>query len=237
MLGTPINIASVNMRKRNGVTHALLHSSPVDQVILTQEPWYERIGTARKDNAREGTDVLGGVSSPGWEVHYPAVPENGRAKVMAHTRKRSWESTNSQAKFMAISRLDLCAHPCVMVLDLNFDNTTWRIVNFYNDVRDPSALETLIALDLDPLIPTLVTGDFNTHSRTWSPRDITPSTWADRVEEWAVGNLLALANEPGRITRRGAGHERDSTIDLTWYNDAAVTDAIFTTGSSTGKAP
>ena len=59
------------------------------------------------------------------------------------------------------------------------------------------------------------------------PEDITPSPWAERVEEWAVSNLLVLANEPGMITRRGAGHERSSTIDLTWYNDAAVEDTIF----------
>ncbi len=228
MLGTPINIASVNMRRRNAITHALLHSSPVDQVMLIQEPWYNRIGTTRKDDAREGVDVLGAVSSPGWEVHYPAVPENGRAKVTAYTRKRSWEGVNSQAMFTAISRLDLCAHPCVMVLDLNFDNSVWRLINFYNDVRDASALDSLLALDLDPLIPTMVTGDFNTHSRTWSPEDVTPSAWAERIEEWAVGNLLVLANEPGRITRRGANHERDSTIDLTWYNDAAVEDFVFT---------
>src|SRR6266446_1000561 len=193
MLGTPINVASVNMHRRNAVMHALLHSSPLDQVILTQEPWYNQIGTTRKDDAREGIDTLGGVSSPGWEIHYPAVPVNRRAKVMAYTRKRSWEGVNAQAMFTATSRLDLCAHPCVMVLDLNFDNTVWRLINFYNDIRDASA-----------------------------------SPWADRVEEWAVGNLLVLANEPGEITHKGAGLDCDSTIDLTWYNDAAIEGSIFT---------
>ncbi len=228
MLDTPINIASVNMRRRNGVTHALLHSSPVDQVILIQEPWYNQIGTIRKDDARDGATVFGGVNSPGWELHYPAINENKKAKVLAYTRKRSWESIDSPALFTATSRLDLCAHLCVMILDLTFDETTWRIINFYNDTNDHSALEALLTLDLDPIIPTLVTGDFNTHSRTWSPDGIPPSPWAERVEEWAVGNLLMLANEPGVITRRGASHEHSSTIDLTWYNDAAIEDAVFT---------
>jgi len=153
MLGTPINITSVNMRRHNAVMHALLHSSPVNQIILVQEPWYDRIGTKQKDDAQEDVDVLGSVSSPGWEIHYPAIPANSRAKVTAYTWKRSWEGVNSQARFTAISRLDLCAHPCVMVLDLNFDDTTWRLINFYNDVKDPSALGTLLALDLDPRIP------------------------------------------------------------------------------------
>lgn len=179
MFNTPINIASVNMRRRNAVTHALLHSSPVDQVILIQEPWYSQIGTTRKDDARDGAAVLGGVNSPGWELHYPATTENKQAKVMAYTRKRSWEGVDSPAFFTATSRLDLCAHPCVMILDLTFDETTWRIINFYNDVNDRSALEALLTLDLDPIIPTLVTGDFNTHSRTWSPDGISPSPRAE----------------------------------------------------------
>jgi hypothetical protein len=146
---------------------------------------------------------------------------------MAYTRKRSWEEANTPALFTATSRLDLCAHLCVMILDLTFDDTTWRLINFYNDVNDRSALNTLLSLDLDPIIPTLVTGDFNTHSRSWSPEGITPSAWAERVEEWAIGNLLVLANEPGVFTRRGANHEHSSTIDLTWFNNAAVEDAVF----------
>jgi len=115
----------------------------------------------------------------------------------------------------------------VIILDLTFDETTWQLINFYNDVNDHSALDTLLSLDLDPLIPTLVTGDFNLHSRSWSPAGLTPSSGAERVEEWAVSNLLILANEPGVITRRGADHERSSTIDLTWYNDSVVEDTIF----------
>jgi hypothetical protein len=176
---------------------------------------------------RDGSAVLGGVNSPGWELHYLATAENKKAKVMAYTCKCSWEGVDSPAFFTATSRLDLCAHPCIMILDLTFDDTTWRLINFYNDVNDHSALNALLALDLDPIVPTLVTGDFNTHSHSWSPDGIQPSPWAERVEEWAVGNLLMLANEPGVVTRKGASHEHSSTIDLTWYNDAAIEDTVF----------
>ena len=89
-----------------------------------------------------------------------------------------------------------------MILDLTFDRTTWRLINFYNDIKDHSALNTLLSLDLDPIVPTLVTGDFNTHSRTWFPEGIMPSTWAEWVEEWAVGNLLVLANKPEVVTHQ-----------------------------------
>jgi hypothetical protein len=36
-----------------------------------------------------------------------------------------------------------------------------------------------------------------------------------------------LANNPGEITRRGAEHERDSVIDLAWYNEAAIQASTF----------
>jgi Endonuclease-reverse transcriptase len=74
----------------------------------------------------------------------------------------------------------------------------------------------------------LIVGDFNTHSPAWSPVDIPRSSWAGRIEEWAATNLLTLANNPGEITRRGADHERDSVIDLAWYNEAAIQKSTFT---------
>ena len=70
-------------------------------------------------------------------------------------------------------------------------------------------------------------GNFNTHFPRWSPLNVLHSHWATNVEEWAVSNLLTLANTPGTITCRGASHERDSTIDLMWFNKAAVLAANF----------
>jgi len=83
-------------------------------------------------------------------------------------------------------------------------------------------------MDIDANIPTLVVGDFNTHSPSWSPPDIPRSWWAGKIEEWAATNLLALANQPGEITQCGAEHECDSVIDLAWYNEAAVQSSTFT---------
>jgi hypothetical protein len=74
--GTPSHsIASVNMCRRNAVTHALLNSNKRTNLFLIQKPWFDTIGTARKDTARQGIDVLGGVASPEWEVIYPSIPE------------------------------------------------------------------------------------------------------------------------------------------------------------------
>ena len=76
----------------------------------------------------------------------------------------------------------------------------------------------MLDLYIDALMPTLIIGDFNTHSPSWSPPDTTWSNWARKVEEWAAKNLLTLTNTPGEVTHKGADHEHDSVIDLAWYN-------------------
>jgi hypothetical protein len=219
----PLVIASVNMRKRNATTHALLNSNTTDNLILIQEPWFDKIGTARKDNEQQGVDVLGGVASPAWEILYPSFKGKQRPKVMAYARKHNPGAPH----FSAVPRLDLSTHPTLQIIDVVFDNEKWQVINFYHDVLDITSRQALLALDIDAITPTLVIGDFNTHSRTWSPPDVARSTWANDVEEWAAANLLALANTPGEVTRRGAEHERDSVIDLAWYNEAATQAATF----------
>jgi hypothetical protein len=221
-----MHIASVNMRKRNAVTHALLNTNENAHIILIQEPWYNKIGTARKDNAKQGTDVLGGVASPAWEPLYPGGPEGKAPKVMAYARKDLQHTSNSP-HFTVVPRLDICAHPTVQVLDIVFDEETWQVINFYHDVLDITSRQALLALDISATTPTLVMGDFNTHSRSWSPPDTPRSSWATRMEEWAAANLLTLASTPGEITRRGSGNDRDAVLDLTWFNDAAVQSATF----------
>ncbi len=72
------------MRKRNAVTHALLNSTNDTDLILIQEPWFNQIGTARKDDAREGVDVLGGVAAPTWDILYPGLGKDKPPKTMAY---------------------------------------------------------------------------------------------------------------------------------------------------------
>ena len=221
-----LHIASVNMRKCNAVSHALLNSDNNTHLFLIQEPWFNKIGTARKDSVHDGIDVMGGVSSPAWEILYPGFTEGQHPKVMAYARKQAPDSSNN-TQFTVVPRLDVCAHPCIQVLDLVFNNEQWRVINFYHDIRDNTCLQALLVLDIDALTPTLVIGDFNTHSRTWSPRGTPCSRWANQVEQWAARNLLELANTAGEITRKGADHERDTVIDLAWYNDAATQNSVF----------
>ena len=90
-----ICVASVNMRKRNAVTHTLLNSNTNAHLILIQEPWFDKIGIARKDDARQGVDVRGGVACPKWELTYPGHSEGQIPKVMAYARKPTQLPTNT----------------------------------------------------------------------------------------------------------------------------------------------
>lgn len=220
-------IAAVNMWRCNAATHALLATNDKDDIILVQEPWWGRIGTKRSDDEPEGKEVLGGAAHPKWELHYPYYTNNTRAKVMAYARIHSRDNSFQKNPLLVVDQTDLVSHPCVQVLDVRAGKERWRIINVYNDTDDPEVLNVLMKLDLQATIPTLVVGDFNLHSLTWSPPGINPSPRAHRLEEWAAGNTLELLTAPGIPTRRGEGNQRDTTINLTWRSFSATLNDTF----------
>jgi hypothetical protein len=221
-----IRIISVNMRQSNALMHALLASNPPTDIILVQEPWYNCIGTQCSNTNPFSMDALGSVASPQWNLIYPNItnPTTTRAKVLAYTQKNT-------PLFSPSSHLDLITHPSLQILDLITPDTNFCIVNVYHDVDDPSCCNLLLNLNLDPITPMLVIGDFNMHSPTWSPEGLPCSPWVGVLEDWAVTNLLELLNEPKVPThfREGQGphHQHDLMIDLAWVNTATVQDAHF----------
>ena len=78
-----------------------------------------------------------------------------------------------------------------------------RVVNFYHDIADESSLATLTTLDLDSTVPTLLCGDFNLHSPSWSPEGWDRSPKASLFEQWAVGQTIELQTSRGTITHQG----------------------------------
>ena len=72
-----------------------------------------------------------------------------------------------------VVRQDVGCHPCLLILDLHAGSTCLHVINFYHDVEDTTSLGALLALDLDPTVPTLLIGDFNLHSPSWSPEGLT----------------------------------------------------------------
>jgi hypothetical protein len=103
----------------------------------------------------------------------------------------------------------------------------FQAINMYHDTDHHSSLDNILNIETDPHIPTIIGSNFNTHSRTWSPLGIQPSSWADNLEEWAIGQNLALTSPPGSLTQKGEGNQHDTTIDLVWTNTTAILDNTF----------
>ena len=218
--------ASVNMRRRNAAMHALLNTNVDDDILCVQEPWFGEIGTKRDDRERTGKSTMGGAANAQWTLHYPAFT-NKRAKVMTYVRIHDRDHPFRLNKCRGTTRLDLCAHPSILITDITAGSNYWRVINFYHDTDDSTSLPTLLSLDLDPTIPTLLIGDFNTHSPSWSPLGWTRSHWADRVEEYLATQTYTLLSVPRIPTHRGEAGARDSTIDLAWANLAASIAGSF----------
>lgn len=167
--------------------HALLNTNLEDDILFVQELWYGHIGNLRADGEREGKEVYGGAGHPSWNLFYPHTTDSQRAKVMTYICIHDRDRIFKKNYLRGTVRLDLCAHPCVLITDIALNGAFWRTINFYNDVNDPSAINTLLSLDLDPTIHTILVGDFNAHSPLWSPKDWnTHSTNARRIEDWAT---------------------------------------------------
>jgi hypothetical protein len=221
------SIGSVNMRRRNAAMHVLLVTNEEDDILLVQEPWFNLVGTAWCDTMIDGKDILGGAANPQWELYYPYFNFDQRAKVMTYVRIHERGEPFRRNRLRMVSRNDLVSHPCILLTEVRAGKETWRVLNFYNDVDDPTALRTLLGLDLDPLIPTLLTGDFNLHSFTWSPMGWSPDRKAADLEEWAATQTLSLLSQPGAPTHHGENGARDSTINLAWLNLAAEVQGVF----------
>jgi len=113
-----------------------------------------------------------------------------------------------------------------MILDISFEQETLRIVNIYHRIpidRDGHKLLHLLSSSLDPFIPTLLLGDFNTHSHIWSLPTATISPWAAELMDWFDNQGLELLNPPRTaMWRSHQDRVHPSVLDLALINEAAV---------------
>src|SRR6267142_2461460 len=97
---------------------------------------------------------------------------------------------------------------------------TLHILNFYHHiVRHHPSLLPLLSFTVDDSSPTLLGGDFNTHSPLWSPPDVPPSRWHDQLEEWLDASGVVSTVPTGAITHRAPG-TRPSLINHIFVNHA-----------------
>ena len=212
-----------NVNRSNTLTHALLNSMCGKcEVILIQEPWRGRIGTARNDRDPSGSEIFGEPQQRNWLQFIPVPSDVGRdspSRVSVYVSKHVPSLRVSQ-------RTDLIEHPDILALQFSLGNKELLVINIYNDSAG-SALGILTSADL-PDVPTIVTGDFNLHHALWS-RDDNPPPRSGRAEDfitWAEANKLNLINQRGEATFFRPGVS--SILDLTWANDLALqNDAVL----------
>jgi hypothetical protein len=133
----------------------------------------------------------------------------------------------TSSHFNITNKFNLVSNFHIQTLNVHLSTNSFRILNVYHNTDHPSSLRTILNLDLDPITPTIVGGNFNTHAHTWSLAGIRPSPWVMELEEWALSQTLSLLNPPGIPTHQGEGHQRDTTLDLVWANAAATLNNGF----------
>ena len=211
------SLFSLNCNKANYIGHAVLNSlAQIYQIVLFQEPWVGRIGTAKADSDPSGVEITGLVHQSSWNQFVPVPPS------LSSTPRVAIYTTKNNPNFSYILHLDIFCHPDIMALEVIPRGSPLKqflITNIYNDTSN-SALNLLLSSPL-PDLPTIISGDFNLHHSTWSGRETTShNTSGDALLEWATDSNLILLNEPGvRTFERG---NQSSTIDLFWASLALL---------------
>jgi hypothetical protein len=124
-----------------------------------------------------------------WELHLPHHRNGKVCKTVAYSHKSTISSDNLIAHPLA--------NPNSLILDLKDDEESimLRVISTYHACPDHShTLDYLFQHDLDETVPTLLIGDFNTHSLHWSLLGQTLSLWRHAFEEWMDGNGLTVLN-------------------------------------------
>jgi endonuclease/exonuclease/phosphatase family metal-dependent hydrolase len=216
MIDRPFTFHSVNVRRGPERTAALLQTDNAD-FLLIQEPWWGTIGTGRSDTNPDGAPTKGFTSGADtWDTFAPNLNPGETPKVVAFVRK-------TIARECVV--INDASHPAAnnrcLVLNITHGHESLRVVNYYHHVVDhrPS-IRDLTAHDFDPALPTILVGDFNTHSHSWSIPGRPQSTWAEALEDWFEAQTLTIASPTQTPTRCEDGHA-PSVLDLLLVNTAA----------------
>ena len=217
----PIRIKSVNVNQNNGRIHSILQTN--DQtydIILIQEPWFNSVATLRSDSEPNGEEQFGFPANNKWITLAPTHSNNDRPKVCAYVNRKTINQTHIVNHIPPAP----LTSPTTMVIDIlspTNRNTDLRIINVYHD-KPPSGhtLAHLFAYATDDDTPTIIMGDFNTHSPRWSLPHSTSSAWAPAFHEWMDANGLEILNPVNQATWERPG-SKPSIIDLALANENA----------------
>jgi hypothetical protein len=225
----PIRIKSVNVHRNGERTHGMLETDDSNyDILLLQEPAFYTVATLRSDSDPDGTPQLGFPLNNKWSLLSPQHDVDTRPKVCAYINSETIHHT----RIVNHIPPDPLITSNSMVIDLlRSDHSTvaLRLVNVYHDKPDSGhALRHLFDNSLADTIPTILIGDFNSHSPRWSLPHSTPSPWASDFHDWMDINGLEILNPVNTFTWSQKG-SRSSIIDLALANEQA---RYFTTLSA-----
>jgi hypothetical protein len=217
----PIRIKSVNVHRNGERTHGMLETNDSNyDILLLQEPAYYSVATLRSDSDPDGTPQLGFPINNKWTLLSPPHDIDTRPKVCAYINSETIHHT----RIVNHIPPDPLTSSNSMVIDLlRSDHVTvaLRLVNVYHDKPDSGhALYHLFNNTLIDTIPTVLIGDFNSHSPRWSFPHSTPSSWAGAFHDWMDTNGLEILNPVHTFTWSQKG-SRSSIIDLALANEQA----------------
>jgi hypothetical protein len=172
------------------------------------------------DNDPDGTTISGEVANPAWEAFHPA--STSAPKAITYIRRGIWHLSAHLCP-------DIAQHTNIVPVKVSYGGETFVIINVYNEGNGckAAALDLLMLADLDVRTPMVIAGDFNLHYNAWALEPRGNDSSAAELIDWTSDNLLDLANPLGVATRRGHGNNRDSLIDLVFFNISANVDGSF----------
>ena len=216
----PIQIMSINLNQQSPLTHTLLQTSTAD-ILLIQEPWIGTIQTAHSDTDPMGTAISSATNNNMWQCYLPTFTDPDTVRVAVFVR-------HDLACTFSIVNHTPETHPVAsvesMVVDFVFGEEILRILNIYHHTHgEPHHnLLHLLSLDMDPLTPMIIMGDFNTHSPVWSFPYSTISPWAAELVSWFDDQGFELWSPPCvAMWDSGRDDRRPLVLDLVLINEAA----------------
>jgi hypothetical protein len=158
----------------------------------------------------------GTVAHPDWVTFLPKVAAKTPC-VMIFVQRRVFSST-------AIGLVGPTSSHCFIGLTLTLDCGPLCVLNFYHQVpcHGGHGLDVLFDTAFDPDVPTVLGGNFNTHSGSWSFPGAKFSPWASPLEAWWESQTFFRLNPPFHATCCQGG-DQDSILDFLLANSALLT--------------
>src|SRR5258708_18091579 len=224
---TSLAICSLNINRSNAATHTAMNAiaksqNPPFNILLVQEPWWEKIHTSYRT-----------VSFMGWQVILPKRPlrEREQPQVAAYHRQG--------ANIEIALRNDIITDPDIMILDArreSSDREPTCIINIYNQKalgehqQAEWTIDRLARVTINHTKPMIITSDWNIRHPDWDDGVSTACPRTRETLKWIKGNRLVICNEHNVPTREDSmGHA--SVIDLTFKNAAANGAHVLTVHS------